>query len=195
MRDATERALRLISDLLDWGRLEAGGRLPLELGVEEATALVTDAVDSVRSLAEANRLQLGLELPEDLPQVRCDRTRVLQVLGNLLGNAVKFTQESGRITAGARVQGEEVRFHVRDTGNGIPLEQLPYIFDRYWQAKDSASRGAGLGLAIAKGLVEAHGGRIWAESVPGKGSTFFFSLPIARPGEKYPPSAFGRGPG
>jgi signal transduction histidine kinase len=105
---------------------------------------------------------------------------VLQVLGNLLGNAVKFTGEGGRITAGAQVHGSEVRFHVRDTGKGIPPEQLPYIFDRYWQAKDTASRGAGLGLAIAKGLVEAHGGRIWAESIPGRGSTFFFSLPAAQ---------------
>jgi len=186
MRDAADRALRLISDLLDWGRLEAGGRLPLELGVEPASALVTDAVEGVRALAEANRLHLTLELPEELPLVRCDRTRVLQVLGNLLGNAVKFTQEGGRVTAGARVQGSEVRFHVKDTGKGIPPEQLPYIFDRYWQAKDTASRGAGLGLAIAKGLVEAHGGRIWAESTPGQGSTFHFSLPTARPGDTAP---------
>jgi signal transduction histidine kinase len=186
MRDAADRALRLISDLLDWGRLEAGGRLPLELGVEPASALVTDAVEGVRALAEANRLHLTLELPEELPLVRCDRTRVLQVLGNLLGNAVKFTQEGGRVTAGARVQGSEVRFHVKDTGKGIPPEQLPYIFDRYWQAKDTASRGAGLGLAIAKGLVEAHGGRIWAESAPGQGSTFHFSLPTARPGDIAP---------
>jgi signal transduction histidine kinase len=181
MRDAADRALRLISDLLDWGRLEARGRLPLELGVEQTPALVTDAVESVRALAEANGLELTLELPEALPQVQCDRTRVLQVLGNLLGNAVKFTQRGGHVTAGARVQGSEVCFHVSDTGKGIPPEQLPYIFDRYWQAKDSASRGAGLGLAIAKGLVEAHGGRIWAESTAGQGSTFFFSLPTKQP--------------
>jgi signal transduction histidine kinase len=186
IHDATDRALRLISDLLDWGRLQAGGRLPLELSVEDAAALVTDAVESVRSLAEASRLELFLELPEGLAQVRCDRTRVLQVLGNLLGNAMKFTQEGGHVTAGVRIQGPEVRFFVRDTGKGIPAEHLPYLFDRYWQAKDSASRGAGLGLAIAKGLVEAHGGRLWAESTPGQGSTFFFSLPTASPSAPAP---------
>lgn len=180
IRDASERALRLISDLLDWGRLEEG-RLPLELGVEDCAALMREAVDSIRPLAEANRLHVTLDLPEGLPPVRCDRVRVLQVLGNLLGNAVKFTGAGGHITVGAREHGSEVRFHVRDTGQGIPPEQLPYIFDRYWQAKDAASRGTGLGLAIAKGLMEAHGGRIWVESTPGQGSTFFFCLPSPPP--------------
>ncbi|KFE62359.1 ATP-binding protein [Hyalangium minutum] len=176
IRDASDRALRLISDLLDWGRLEEG-RLPLELREEESGTLLTDAVDSIRTLAENHQLSVMMDVPDDLPWVRCDRTRVLQVLGNLLGNAVKFTEAGGQLTVSARDQGGEVSFHVRDTGKGIAPEQLAYVFDRYWQAKDAASRGAGLGLAIAKGLVEAHGGRIWAESTPGKGSTFSFSLP------------------
>lgn len=176
IRDASDRALRLISDLLDWGRLEAG-HLPLELGEEDSAALLAEAVESVRALAEAHRLHVTLDVPEGLPQVRCDRTRVLQVLGNLLGNAVKFTEAGGHITVGARLQGMELTLHVRDTGKGIAPDQLPYVFDRYWQAKDAASRGTGLGLAIAKGLVQAHGGRIWAESTPGQGSTFSFSLP------------------
>jgi signal transduction histidine kinase len=185
IHDAGGRALRLISDLLDWGRLEEG-RLPLESGVQEAAELVTEAVDSVRPLAEARRLHLGLELSDGLPPVRCDRMRMLQVLGNLLGNAVKFSEEGGRITVGAQADGAQVRFHVRDTGKGISPEQLPYVFDRYWQAKETASRGTGLGLAIAKGLVVAQGGRIWAESTPGRGSTFFFSLPAAQPGRAHP---------
>ncbi len=176
IRDAGERALRLISDLLDWGRLEAGG-LPLEMGVEDTMELLGEAVDSIRPLAEAKRQHITLEVPEGLPSVRCDRTRVLQVLGNLLGNAVKFTEGGGLLTLGARAHGGEVRCWVRDTGKGIPPEALSSVFDRYWQAKDSASRGAGLGLAIAKGIVESHGGRIWAESILGQGSTFFFSLP------------------
>ncbi|HYI02494.1 ATP-binding protein [Hyalangium sp.] len=180
IRDASDRALRLISDLLDWGRLDEG-RLPLELRPEEPATLLMEAVDSIRTLAENHQLFVTLEVPEGLPQVRCDRTRVLQVLGNLLGNAVKFTQARGQLTVSARARGHEVTFHVRDTGKGIPPEQLPYVFDRYWQAKDAASRGAGLGLAIVKGLVEAHGGRLWAESTPGQGSTFSFSLPSLRP--------------
>jgi signal transduction histidine kinase len=182
---ASERMSRLISDLLDWGRIEAG-HLPLEPGVLGAAALVSEAVESVRPLAEERRLQVVAELPDEVLWVRCDRTRVLQVLGNLLGNAVKFTPEGGRLTVGAWVQGAEVCFRVRDTGSGIPPEQLPYVFDRYWQAKDAVSRGAGLGLAIAKGIVEAHGGRIWAESTLGQGSTFTFTLPVAGSTETQP---------
>jgi signal transduction histidine kinase len=111
--------------------------------------------------------------------VRCDRTRVLQVFGNLLGNAVKFTPEGGELLVGARVQRGEVQLWVRDTGAGIRPEALPHIFERYWQAKEAESRGTGLGLYIAKGIVEAHGGRIWAQSEWGKGSTFTFTLPLA----------------
>jgi PAS domain S-box-containing protein len=176
IRDASDRALRLISDLLDWGRLEAG-RLPLELGEEDLASLLMEAVESVRALAEAHHLHVTLDVPEGLPRVRCDKTRVLQVLGNLLGNAVKFTGAGGHITLSARTCGAEISLSVHDTGKGIAAEHLPYIFDRYWQAKDTASRGTGLGLAIAKGIVLAHGGRIWAESTPGQGSTFCFSLP------------------
>jgi signal transduction histidine kinase len=191
IRDASDRALRLISDLLDWGRLEEG-RLPLEVREEESGSLLAEAVDSIRTLAENHQLYVTLDVPDELPPVRCDRTRVLQVLGNLLGNAVKFTDAGGQLTVSARDRGHEVCFHVRDTGKGIAPEQLPYVFDRYWQAKDAASRGSGLGLAIAKGLVEAHGGRIWAESTPGKGSTFSFSLPtLPSPAARTPSRALG----
>lgn len=182
---ASERMSRLISDLLDWGRIEAG-RLPLEPGVLSAAGLVSEAVESVRPLAEARHLQVHAELPDEALQVRCDKTRVLQVFGNLLGNAVKFTPEGGHLHVGAWARGSEVCFRVVDTGKGIPPEQLAYVFDRYWQAKDAASRGTGLGLAIAKGIVEAHGGRIWAESRLGEGSTFSFTLPTAEPAEAHP---------
>jgi len=178
IQDATERMSRLISDLLDWGRLEAGG-LPLDCGEHPVTALVTEAVESIRPLAEAKGLHLRMELPAGDVRARCDRLRVLQVLGNLLGNAVKFTSARGTLTVGAQTRGPEVAIHVRDTGAGIAPEALPHIFDRYWQARDAASRGTGLGLAIAKGLVEAHGGTIRAQSTPGEGSTFTFTLPTA----------------
>lgn len=176
---AAERMARLISDLLDWGRIEAGG-LPLEPSEQEVASLVMEAMESVRPLAEARGLRVAAELPDDSIQVKCDRTRVLQVLGNLLGNAVKFTPDGGQLTVGARLQQGEVRLWVRDTGSGIKPEALPHVFERYWQAKDAESRGTGLGLYIAKGIVEAHGGRIWAQSEWGQGSTFSFTLPTAK---------------
>ncbi|KFA89313.1 ATP-binding protein [Archangium violaceum] len=175
---AADRMGRLISDLLDWGRIEAGG-LPLEPSEQHVSSLVTEALESVRPLAEVRGLKVTADLPDDDMRVRCDRTRVLQVMGNLLGNALKFTPDGGVLTAGARVHRGEVRLWVRDTGTGIRPEALPHVFERYWQAKDAESRGTGLGLYIAKGIVEAHGGRIWAESQWGKGSTFTFTLPTA----------------
>ncbi|QDF08388.1 ATP-binding protein [Myxococcus xanthus] len=178
IQDATERMSRLISDLLDWGRLEAGG-LPLEWGEHGVAGLLTEAMDSIRPLAEAKGLHVSVEFPAADVRVRCDKVRVLQVLGNLLGNAVKFTTAGGDLMLGARARGGEVSVHVRDTGSGIAPDALPHIFDRYWQARDAASRGTGLGLAIAKGLVEAHGGGIQAESTLGEGSVFTFTLPSA----------------
>ncbi|PTL83195.1 ATP-binding protein [Vitiosangium sp. GDMCC 1.1324] len=175
---AAERMGRLISDLLDWGRIEAGG-LPLEPSEQEVSSLLTEALESVRPLAEARGLRVAAELPDEDVRVDCDRTRVLQVLGNLLGNAVKFTPDGGQLTVGARVHRGELHLWVRDTGAGIRPEALPHVFERYWQAKDAESRGTGLGLTIAKGIVEAHGGRIWAQSEWGKGSTFTFTLPLA----------------
>lgn len=106
-----------------------------------------------------------------------DRERTLQVLSNLLGNAVKYTPEGGTITLGAELLPTEVVISVRDTGPGIPPDDVPHVFDRYWQAKRSDRRGIGLGLPIAKGLVEAQGGKLWVESEPGRGTTFFFTLP------------------
>ncbi len=178
---AADRMGRLISDLLDWGRIEAGG-LPLEPSEQDVASLVMEAMESVRPLAEARGLRVGAELPDEDVQVKCDRTRVLQVLGNLLGNALKFTPDGGQLTVGARRHRGEVQFWVRDTGTGIRSEALPHVFERYWQAKDAESRGTGLGLYIAKGIVEAHGGRIWAQSEPGQGSTFTFTLPVVGQG-------------
>jgi signal transduction histidine kinase len=111
--------------------------------------------------------------------VIADAARINQVLSNLVGNAVKFTPRDGLITISAEQVDGEVRFAVIDTGPGIPAEQLPHIFGRFWQAKSSDRRGIGLGLAIAKGIVEAHSGRIWVESSVGLGSTFYFTLPVA----------------
>ncbi|MCI0672484.1 MAG: ATP-binding protein [Myxococcaceae bacterium] len=178
-RSATQMD-HLIQDLLDVTRIEAGS-LAIERRSEDVASLVGEVRESFLSLAQQKQLRFECEAEDEVPPVQADRRRVLQVLSNLLGNALKFTPPGGRITLkGARV-GEDVRFSVSDSGPGIPEEQREHVFDRFWQAKETAHAGAGLGLAIAKGLVEAHGGRIWVESTPGEGSTFFFTLPIASP--------------
>ncbi|OJH40898.1 GAF domain-containing sensor histidine kinase [Cystobacter ferrugineus] len=176
IRGSVERMNRLIEDLLDVSRIEAG-RLAVETGPEPAGSLLQEALDEVRPLA--SRLQLSIDIAEALPWVRVDRERILQVFSNLLGNALKFTPPGGRVTLGARTEGAVVRFWVSDTGPGIPPEAREHLFDRFWQMRHGDRRGAGLGLSIAKGLVEAHGGRIWVESEPGRGSTFSFVVPVA----------------
>ena len=127
-----------------------------------------------------------LSQPTSHMQSRCtglrpaDHHRVQQVLSNLIGNAMKFTPAGGMVTFRADAQGDHVLFTVADTGPGIPKEHLKDIFNPYWQAKRAERLGAGLGLPIAKGIVESHGGRIWVESEPGKGTKFYFTLPVAR---------------
>ena len=130
-----------------------------------------------KPLASSSSLELRVEVNPDVPEVFGDRGRILQVFDNLIGNAIKFTKAGGRITAGASSRDDEVVFWVADTGSGIASENLPRVFDRFWQATKSGRQGAGLGLAITKRIVQAHGGRIWVESTPGSGSTFFFTIP------------------
>jgi signal transduction histidine kinase len=120
-----------------------------------------------------------MDLPADIPQVAVDAHRIGQVISNLVGNAIKFTPEGGTISVSARKEGDEVIVRVADTGPGISQEQLVRVFDWFWQAQRSKQLGSGLGLSIAKGVVEAHGGRIWAQSQLGRGSSFSFSLPLA----------------
>jgi signal transduction histidine kinase len=178
---------RLIEDLLDVTRMEAG-RLSVRPEVVAASEVVGDAVEGQRAIAAASGLDLRLALELELPALWADRDRLLQVFENLIGNAVKFTPAGGVVIVGAAPRAGEVVFWVADTGNGIPPADLEHVFDRFWQARSGARRGAGLGLPIAKGIVEAHGGRIWVESTPGRGATFFFTIPAlqrrdALPGE------------
>jgi signal transduction histidine kinase len=178
VRRAADRMNRMIQDLLDVKRMESG-RLALEPKPEQPVTLVCDTIEMLRPLAEGSSLRLESHVAADLPLVRADATRISQVLSNLVGNAVKFTPRGGLVSIAAEKVDGEVRFAVIDTGPGIPAEQLPHIFGRFWQAKSADRRGIGLGLAIAKGIVEAHRGRIWVESSVGLGSTFYFTLPTA----------------
>jgi signal transduction histidine kinase len=167
---------RLIEDLLDVALMEAG-QLTIERAQLSASGLVVEAVEMQRPLASSSSIELRVEVDPDVPDVLGDRDRLLQVFENLIGNAIKFTNAGGRITAGAASRDEDVVFRVADTGCGIASENLPRVFDRFWQATRAGRQGAGLGLAITKGIVEAHGGRIWVESTAGSGSTFFFAIP------------------
>ena len=121
----------------------------------------------------------GVDLPRDLPELWADRDRLLQIFENLIGNALKFTGAGGIIGVGAAPRDGQVLFWVQDTGPGIAAENLPFLYDRFWQARKERAPGGGLGLPIAKGLVEAHGGKLWVETALGQGSTFFFTIPAA----------------
>ena len=171
------RANRLIQDLLDVARLQAG-RLTVSRAPIDPVELAGEAVELHRSIADEKSLRLEAELPEALPTIDADRDRILQVFANLISNAIKFTPEGGTITVRAERTGDAVRFSVSDTGPGIPEKDRRHLFDAFWQARTGTKEGAGLGLAIAKGLVEAHGGRIDVESEVGVGSTFWFTVPV-----------------
>jgi signal transduction histidine kinase len=177
---AATRMNRLIEDLLDVARMEAG-QLRVERARVDANALVVEAADSQRPQAASSALELQLDLAPSLPDVFGDRDRLLQVFENLIGNAMKFTSSGGRVAIGAQSRQDDVLFWVSDTGCGMAAETLPRVFDRFWQATRPGRVGAGLGLSITKGIVDAHAGRIWVESTLGRGTTFFFAIPRAEP--------------
>jgi PAS domain S-box-containing protein len=177
---AAQRMNRLIADLLDLASLERG-QLRVEKRLIDAGSVVADTVQMLQPLAAQKEITLEAATPLGQVPIDGDRERIAQVLSNLIGNAIKFTPKGGRIDATAVIDGEVVRVAVADSGIGIAPEQLPHIFDRYWQgATRHARTGVGLGLSIAKGLVEAHGGRIDVRSEIGKGTTVELSVPLAR---------------
>jgi len=170
---------KLRQDLLDVASIEAG-RLSIEAVPIDPASAMEEVLEVHRDGAEHRGIELGIEVDPALPRVLADRARLMQVLDNLLGNALKFTPSDGSVSVRcARCDGC-VRFTVRDSGQGIAAADLPHIFDRFWKSGRGNRAGAGLGLAIAGGIVEAHAGRMWAESEEGVGSAFHFELPIAR---------------
>jgi signal transduction histidine kinase len=176
---SARRMSRLIEDLLDVTRMEGGKSLPIVPQRLDIDSLFREANEIFRPQANAASVALNCHMSDDLPDVYADRHRVLQVLSNLIGNAMKFTPKGGAVdVAGLAPGATEVIISVSDNGPGIPQENLSDIFNPYWQAKRTARMGAGLGLPIAKGIVEAHGGRIWVESQQWKGTSFSFTLPV-----------------
>ena len=167
----------LTDDLLDLASIEAR-RFALRRESVESRDLVEDAMLAAAPLAEAKQITLAVELL-DVPRLEADPERIFRVLSNLLGNAIKFTPAGGTITVRAERRGDDLSIAVADTGPGIAADQLPHVFERYWKAQSTSQPGSGLGLYIASGIVEAHGGKIWAESSAG-GARFTFVLPLAR---------------
>lgn len=177
---AAIRINRLIDDLLDLTRMEAG-RLTIEALPVPAGQVILDSVEAQQTLASWGSFDLRLDVTPELPKIWADRDRLLQVFENLIGNAAKFTGAGGRITIGARPRETDVLFWVADTGSGISADDLPHVFNRFWQARKAERRGAGLGLPIVKGIVEAHRGHVWVDSALGLGTTFYFTVPVAPP--------------
>jgi len=179
---SARRMNQLIQDLLDVALVEAG-QLEVERTRLSAAAVAREAVESQTTIAVASEIELRLEIASGVGDVWGDRKRLLQVFENLIGNAIKFSESGARIVVKAAPEEDVVLFSVADTGSGIDAESLKHVFDRFWQAATRAkSLGAGLGLPVTKGIIEAHGGRIWVESEPGRGSTFYFTVPASKRG-------------
>jgi signal transduction histidine kinase len=168
----------LIRTMLDVATIEAG-KLTVSVGTCRAEDLLRETMEVCGPLAAAQHVVLEQAVRDPGLALQADPERVHQVLSNLVGNALKFTPEGGRVTLSLERDGDMTRFGVLDTGPGIPPENLSRIFERFWKAEGSGKKGTGLGLFIAKGIVEAHGGRIWAESDGSRGARFYFTLPIA----------------
>ena len=182
MLQAAAQIDALIQDLLDVTRLEAGRLTVLPRDVD-AVPLVEAALQAMHALAESGGVELEATYAEALPMAYADPDRVTQLLSNLVGNALKFTPAGGRVEVRVEPYNDSVLVSVRDNGEGIPPDQLPHVFDRFFQVSSTRlgiRHGAGLGLPIARGIVEAHGGTIWIESAPGQGTTVRFTLPPAR---------------
>src|SRR3990172_4340366 len=185
---------RLVADLRDLALAEAG-QLRLDWQSVDLEAVIAQASNALQSQALEKGVTFKVELPQGLPRIRGDGQRLQQVLFNLVSNALRHTPTGGTVKTAVEVKEDRVVIRVQDTGSGIPAEDLPHVFERFYRVDRSRARstgGSGLGLTIAKRIVEAHGGQIWAQSWLGAGSTFAFSLPLVDRGE--PPAPPGRRP-
>ncbi len=178
IKRSSARMGRLIQDLLDVSRIESG-HFAVKVACEDPLHIAEEALGAFASTADARGLRLRSDFRPAAQEVEADRDRLLQVLGNFLDNALKFSARGSEVVLSVAPDADGVRFSVRDNGPGIAAGSLPHVFDRHWQERSTAHEGAGLGLAIAKGIATAHGGRVWAESVLGDGSTFSLWVPYS----------------
>jgi signal transduction histidine kinase len=179
IQQSGKHLLRLINNVLDLSKIEAG-RMQLVLGEYAVADTLTAVHAQLASLAMEKGLEFTTSMPDDLPLAYGDSQRIMQCLTNLTGNALKFTKE-GKVEIGVEQIENDLRFRVSDTGIGIPPERIAGLFAEFQQADATIARdfgGTGLGLSITKRFVEMHGGRVWAESVMGRGSSFFFTIPV-----------------
>jgi CheY-like chemotaxis protein len=167
---------KLIVDLLDFSKIEAG-TFTVERTPCSPMEIARQASQILSLAVQEKKLQYNLEVNENLPEIICEKGRIIQVLSNLIGNAIKFSPPGGIVKLTVLEQKDFIVFSVSDNGPGIKEENLKFIFQQFWQSKETASLGTGLGLSIAKGIVDAHGGKIWAESIFGKGTTVSFTVP------------------
>lgn len=167
----------LIKDLLDHAKLETG-KLELEIQDENFYDALRKTEELLAPLIKSKSIKIINDFSGPSPVVKADKTRLIQILTNLISNAVKFSPEGSKIEVRAKVKGKELKVWIRDYGEGIASKDIPHVFDRYWQKKKTSKMGTGLGLPIVKELVHAHSGRIWVESKEGEGTTFFFTLPL-----------------
>ena len=178
VRRCADRMNRMIEDLLDSSSIEAG-RFSLDIQSTALRPTLNHAVEAHVGAAMSKQLHVDVRMPDGDLVVMCDGARIIQVLSNLISNAVKFTPANGAITVTAECREDQALVRVTDTGPGIPADRLPRVFERYWKASETAHEGTGLGLFISRGIIEAHGERLHVESQAGKGVTFSFTLPIA----------------
>jgi signal transduction histidine kinase len=171
------RMERLIRDLLDVSAIECG-TLAVDPAPVRPAEVLAEAVDAHTATSAELGIGLNVDCDGELPEIAADFQRLLQILGNLLGNAMKFTPRGGHIVVGASQAAGEVIFRVSDTGRGIPLDQLPHLFSRFSRRRARSQDGVGLGLTICKAIVDAHGGRIWVDSGVGRGTTVWFTMPL-----------------
>jgi signal transduction histidine kinase len=177
-KNAVETMKELIQDLLEQAKLEAN-KVELDIRKEKFQDVLIEAEELLAPLSQSKSIEFVNYVPKETIEVKVDIKRLKQILSNLLSNAVKFSRAGEKVEVRASVKGSELKVSVQDHGVGIDEKDLPHVFGRFWQAKDIAKKGTGLGLSIAKGLVNAHGGKIWVESAAGKGTTFSFTLPYA----------------